>query len=106
MVIILLLTDTLESLAVFLRPKKDHKYRMFWNIFHYLVGYSIIALAIWNVWKGFEILNAQNIWKKTYVGSIISLAIIAMVLEVITWTWVCIKKRVKNPENHVEIVIS
>ncbi|KAG5017613.1 hypothetical protein AAZX31_08G316400 [Glycine max] len=92
--------------AVFLRPKKDHKYRMFWNIFHYLVGYSIIALAIWNVWKGFEILNAQNIWKKTYVGSIISLAIIAMVLEVITWTWVCIKKRVKNPENHVEIVIS
>ncbi|KAH1197230.1 Cytochrome b561 and DOMON domain-containing protein [Glycine max] len=102
---LLCLAITQVCLAVFLRPKKDHKYRMFWNIFHYIVGYSIIALAVWNVFKGFDILNAQNIWKKTYVGSIISLAIIAVVLEVITWIWVCKKKRVKEPENHVEIVI-
>ncbi|KHN43618.1 Ferric-chelate reductase 1 [Glycine soja] len=102
---LLCLAITQVCLAVFLRPKKDHKYRMFWNIFHYIVGYSIIALAVWNVFKGFDILNAQNIWKKTYVGSIISLAIIAVVLEVITWIWVCNKKRVKEPENHVEIVI-
>ncbi|KAK7305230.1 hypothetical protein VNO77_43132 [Canavalia gladiata] len=88
--------------AIFLRPKKDHKKRIFWNIFHYIVGYSTIVLAVLNVFKGFDILNAQKIWKKTYVGIIISLGIIAMILEVITWIYVCNKKRVKNPEEQVE----
>ncbi|TKY47012.1 ferric-chelate reductase [Spatholobus suberectus] len=56
-----------------------------------------------DVLKGFDILDAHNIWKKTYVGIIISLAIIAVILEVITWIWVCNKKMVKKSEEHVDI---
>ncbi|KAK8468446.1 hypothetical protein PHAVU_006G030500 [Phaseolus vulgaris] len=89
--------------AVCFRPKKDHKYRIFWNIFHYIVGYATIALAIWNVLKGFDILNAHNVWKNSYVGIIISLGAIAVILEVTTWIWVCNKKRAKNSEDHVAI---
>ncbi|KAK7382393.1 hypothetical protein VNO80_01244 [Phaseolus coccineus] len=97
------LAFTQVLVAVCLRPKKDHKYRIFWNIFHYIVGYATIALAIWNVLKGFDILNARNVWKNSYVGIIISLATIAIILEVITWIWVCNKKRAKNSQNHVTI---
>ncbi|TKY47011.1 Cytochrome b561 and DOMON domain-containing protein [Spatholobus suberectus] len=67
------------------------------------VGYTTIVLAIWDVLKGFDILDAHNIWNKTYVGIIISLAIIAVILEVITWIWVCNKKMVKKSEEHVDI---
>lgn len=88
--------------AICLRPKKDHKYRIFWNIFHYIVGYTTIALAIWNVFKGFDILDAHIIWKKIYVGIIVSLAIIALMLEVLTWMWFW-KKRAKNSEESVHI---
>ncbi|XP_047172958.1 cytochrome b561 and DOMON domain-containing protein At5g47530-like [Vigna umbellata] len=89
--------------AVFLRPKKNHKYRLFWNIFHYIVGYTTIALSIWNVLKGFDILDAHNRWKKYYLGIIISLAVIAVILEVITWIWVSHKKRTKNSQIHATI---
>ncbi|KAK7302317.1 hypothetical protein RJT34_13203 [Clitoria ternatea] len=89
--------------AICLRPKKDHKHRIFWNIFHYIVGYSTIALAILNVFKGFDILNAQKIWKNIYVGIIISLAIIALMLEVLTWIWMYKKKRTKKPVEEFDI---
>ncbi|XP_022632195.1 cytochrome b561 and DOMON domain-containing protein At5g47530-like [Vigna radiata var. radiata] len=89
--------------AMFFRPKKTHKYRIFWEIFHYIVGYATIVLAIVNVLKGFDILNDHNGWKKKYLGIIISLAAIAVILEVITWVWVCKKKRTKNSQNHVTI---
>ncbi|TKY47014.1 integral to membrane [Spatholobus suberectus] len=97
------LAFTQVCVAVCLRPKKDHKYRIFWNIFHYIVGYTTIVLATWNVLKGFDILDAHNIWKKTYLGIIISLAIIAVILEVIAWIWVRNKKRVRKSEEHVDI---
>ncbi|XP_020202401.1 cytochrome b561 and DOMON domain-containing protein At5g47530 [Cajanus cajan] len=87
--------------AVCLRPKKDHKYRMVWNVFHYVVGYATIALAIWNVLKGFDILDANKIWKKTYVGIILSLAAIAIIMEIITWIWVCNKNRLQKSEMQV-----
>ncbi|XP_027341147.1 cytochrome b561 and DOMON domain-containing protein At5g47530-like [Abrus precatorius] len=89
--------------AVFLRPKKDHKNRIFWNIFHYMVGYATIALSIFNVLKGFDILNAHKIWKMTYVAIIIVLAIMAMISELITWIWVCKKKRNNKHAEHVDI---
>jgi len=95
------LAFTQVFVALCLRPKKDHKYRIFWNIFHYIVGYATIALAIWNVLKGFDILNAHSVWKKSYLGIIISLGIIAVILEVITWIWICHKKKTSNSQDHV-----
>ncbi|KAL5548456.1 hypothetical protein UlMin_003687 [Ulmus minor] len=68
----------------FLRPKKDSKYRIYWNLFHYLFGYGTIALGITNVYKGLEILKPGKIWIDAYTGVIVCLGCIAVVLEV--WT--------------------
>jgi len=70
--------------AFFLRQKKDHKYRIWWNIFHFLVGYTTIVLAIWNVFKGFDILEGNIMWKITYVCVIGCLGLIGLSLEVAT----------------------
>ncbi|KAJ1441262.1 DOMON domain [Sesbania bispinosa] len=88
--------------AIFLRPKKDHKYRRFWNIFHYLVGYTTIVLAIFNVCNGFDILDAHKIWKKIYIGIIIFLVVVASVMNVIAFIFIR-KKRTRNSQERVHI---
>ncbi|KAK7260551.1 hypothetical protein RIF29_26695 [Crotalaria pallida] len=92
------LASSQVCIAVFLRPKKDHKYRIFWNIFHYVVGYATIFLSIWNVFMGFDLLDAHKGWKHAYVGIIISIAAVALVLEVVTWIWVCNNKVTEKEE--------
>ena len=71
--------------ALVLRPKKDHKYRSYWNIYHHVIGYTIVALGITNVFKGFDILKPQEKWRTTYIVVIAVLGGIAMLLEAITW---------------------
>ncbi|OIW21170.1 hypothetical protein TanjilG_29990 [Lupinus angustifolius] len=86
---------TLQIFALFLRPKKDHKYRYFWNIYHHSIGYIIIILGLINIFKGFDILNPEKIWKTTYIGVIAALGIIVVLLEVITWI-VVLKSKAKK----------
>ncbi|XP_031481318.1 cytochrome b561 and DOMON domain-containing protein At4g17280-like [Nymphaea colorata] len=88
---------TLQVFALFLRPKKDHKYRIYWNFYHHSVGYTIIILSIINIFKGLKILSAENKWKHTYIGILIALAAIAVVLEIITWI-VVLRRRSRNSE--------
>ncbi|KAF2284569.1 hypothetical protein GH714_027154 [Hevea brasiliensis] len=76
---------TLQIFALFLRPKKDHKYRFYWNIYHHGVGYAILILGILNVFKGLDILHPEQKWKSTYVVVIAVLGGIALLLEIITW---------------------
>lgn len=83
--------------ALLLRPKKDHKYRLFWNIYHHAVGYTVIILSIVNIYKGFDILDPEKKWKRTYTGIIIALGAIAVILEAITWP-IVLKRKWKNPE--------
>jgi len=79
--------------AFLLRPKKDHKFRIWWNIFHFLVGYITIVLAIWNVFKGFDMLGGNIMFKIIYACVIGSLVLIGLSLEVATWiTWLWNKK--------------
>ncbi|KAF2292533.1 hypothetical protein GH714_025270 [Hevea brasiliensis] len=52
---------TLQIFALFLRPKKDHKYRFYWNIYHHGVGYAILVLGIVNVFKGLDILHPEEV---------------------------------------------
>ena len=69
-----------------MRPKKDHKYRLYWNIYHHSVGYAVIALSIANIYEGFDILNLQDkIWKRAYTGVIIGIGAVAVFLEAYTW---------------------
>lgn len=76
---------TLQVFALLLRPKKDHKFRKFWNVYHYAVGYTVIILSIINIFKGYDILQPADKWKHAYIGVIASLGGIAVVLEVATW---------------------
>ncbi|XP_016480725.1 cytochrome b561 and DOMON domain-containing protein At5g47530 [Nicotiana tabacum] len=83
--IVLFSLATLQASAMLLRPKRDHKHRIYWNIYHRSVGYSIVVLGIFNIFKGLNILNPENKWRIAYIGTLIGLGIIAAFLEVITW---------------------
>ncbi|WOL15565.1 cytochrome b561 and DOMON domain-containing protein [Canna indica] len=84
------------AFALFLRPKPDHKYRFYWNVYHHLVGYTVIVLGIINIFKGMEILAVDHQWKVAYTVVICILAAIALLLEIITWIIVIKRKRSDN----------
>ncbi|XP_071707814.1 cytochrome b561 and DOMON domain-containing protein At5g47530-like [Rutidosis leptorrhynchoides] len=95
--IILFCVATLQVIALLVRPKKEHKYRIFWNIYHHSLGYIIIILGIINIFKGFDILNPDKKWKRSYTGIIVVLAIVAAILE--AYTWFVVLKRKKKAAN-------
>ncbi|GMG98743.1 hypothetical protein Nepgr_000583 [Nepenthes gracilis] len=88
---------TLQVIALLLRPKKDHKNRFYWNIYHYFIGYTVIILSIINVFKGLDILDPTKKWKKAYIGILIFLGCIALVLEGLTWFLVLKRKKMAAP---------
>ncbi|OAY41119.1 cytochrome b561 and DOMON domain-containing protein At5g47530 [Manihot esculenta] len=90
--IILFCLGTLQVFALLLRPKPDHKYRFYWNIYHHTVGYTVIILSIINIFKGFDILNPSKKWKNAYIGVIAALAFNAVWLEGYTW-YLVVKRR-------------
>lgn len=102
--IILFCLGTLQVFALLLRPKKDHKFRVFWNVYHHLIGYSVIVLSIVNIFKGFDILNPAEKWKRGYVGFLIGLAFVAAVLEVYTWYVVLKRKASSSPKKTPNVV--
>ncbi|KAL5562192.1 hypothetical protein UlMin_031939 [Ulmus minor] len=83
---------TVQIFALFLRPKKDHKYRFYWNIYHHGLGYSIIILGILNVFKGLDILHPAQKWKSSYIIAIAVLGGVALFLEAVTWIVVLRRK--------------
>ena len=52
--IALFVFSTLQMFAFFLRPGKDMKIRKYWNVYHHLLGYTIIGLSIINIFKRVE----------------------------------------------------
>lgn len=88
--------DFLQMFALFLRPGKDHKYRLYWNIYHHSVGYAILVLGIVNIFKGLDILNPTNHWKTAYIIAICVLGGIAVVLEILTWIVVLNRRSSKS----------
>ena len=83
--------------ALLLRPNKDHKYRLYWNIYHYAVGYTVIILSVVNVFKGFDILMPGSGWKDAYIAIIATLGGIAVLLEAVTWV-IVLKRRSRSSE--------
>lgn len=105
--IVLVCLGTLQVFALFLRPNKDHKFRVYWNAYHYLVGYATISLSIANVFEGFDTLenyvgNRYNNWKHAYIGIIGALGGIAVFLEAFTWIIVLKRRRSENKLPHGE----
>ncbi|PKA53610.1 Auxin-induced in root cultures protein 12 [Apostasia shenzhenica] len=91
--IALFILGTLQVFALFLRPNKDHKYRLYWNIYHHLTGYTVIVLSVVNIFKGFDILEPGDKWKHAYIAIISTLAGIAAILEAVTWGIVLKRRR-------------
>uniref|UniRef100_A0A2P2IPQ5 Cytochrome b561 and DOMON domain-containing protein n=1 Tax=Rhizophora mucronata TaxID=61149 RepID=A0A2P2IPQ5_RHIMU len=87
---------TLQILALFLRPNKDHKYRFYWNIYHHSIGYTILVLGIINVFKGLDMLQPAQKWRLTYVVLLVALGAIAAFLEIITWIVVLRRRSSKS----------
>ncbi|CAN8232389.1 unnamed protein product [Cochlearia groenlandica] len=83
---------TLQMFAMLLRPRKDHKFRFLWNIYHHGVGYSILILGIINVFKGLSILNPEHTYKTAYIAVIGTLGGITLLLEAVTWVIVLKRK--------------
>jgi hypothetical protein len=88
---------TLQVFALLLRPKPDHKYRFYWNIYHHLTGYTVIGLSIYNVLKGLSILDPGNDWWWAYVGTLIGLGSLSALLEAVTW-FIVIKRKKESRE--------
>ncbi|RLM86169.1 uncharacterized protein C2845_PM04G20390 [Panicum miliaceum] len=76
---------TLQVLALFLRPKKEHKYRAYWNMYHHSVGYTVIVLGVVNIFKGMGILGVEQRWRTAYIAVVCVLAVAAAALEAVTW---------------------
>ncbi|KAK2648531.1 hypothetical protein Ddye_016020 [Dipteronia dyeriana] len=88
---------TLQVFALLLRPKPDHKYRFYWNIYHHLTGYTVIGLSIYNVLEGLRILDPVDDWWWAYVGTLIGLGSLSALLEAVTWI-VVIKRKKESRE--------
>lgn len=91
--ITLFVFGTFQVLALLVRPQKDHKYRLYWNIYHHTTGYMVILLSIINIFKGFDILNPEKKWQRGYVAVIVILSISAAILEGFTWCIVLKRKK-------------
>ncbi|XP_052167056.1 cytochrome b561 and DOMON domain-containing protein At3g25290-like [Oryza glaberrima] len=90
--IIVFALGTLQIFALFLRPKKENKYRVYWNMYHHSIGYTVIILGITNIFKGMTILGVEQRWKTAYVAVLCLLGVAAVILEVVTWGMV-VKRR-------------
>ncbi|KAL1548233.1 hypothetical protein AAHA92_16493 [Salvia divinorum] len=83
---------TLQVLALLVKPKPNHKYRFYWNVYHHGAGYAVIILSIINVFEGLDILRPAKKWENAYIGVLIFMGACAAVLEAIVW-YVVIKRR-------------
>ncbi|XVF31866.1 hypothetical protein REPUB_Repub17cG0031200 [Reevesia pubescens] len=97
--IVLFCLGTLQVFALLLRPKKDHKYRLYWNIYHHSVGYTVIILSIVNIFEGFDILKPDDHWERIYIGILIFLGIMATLLEAFTW-YIVLRRRKIESDKH------
>jgi hypothetical protein len=88
---------TLQVLSGFLRPKKDAKVRIYWNVFHHTIGFATIIIIIVNIFEGIHLLQPDRKWKKIYIIVIAILAAISLVMEIITWI-VWFRRRQVSPK--------
>eukprot|EP00250_Pteridium_aquilinum_P013410 c21323_g1_i1 orf=222-1457(-) len=87
---------TLQVTALLLRPKKDHKIRKAWNIYHYTLGTTILVLGILNIFYGFDILSPPGKWRRAYIGVLIALAALTVCLELLSWIHTYMRKSSQN----------
>lgn len=86
--------------AMLIRPNKQHKYRVYWNIYHHSIGYSILTLGIVNVFKGLDILQPGDKWRSAYVIPLVVLGGVSVFSEIVTWMVVVKRRSRKSSKLH------
>ncbi|CAH9052414.1 unnamed protein product [Cuscuta epithymum] len=74
---------TFQVVFGFQRPKEKHKYKKYWNIAHYVTGWSVLFLGIINVFEGLNILRPPKQWKIAYTCIVALLVLVSLILEAI-----------------------
>ncbi|OMP06657.1 hypothetical protein CCACVL1_01484 [Corchorus capsularis] len=100
--IILLCLGAIQVLVGYFRPHKEDKNRVYFNVFHYLIGYGSIGLSIANVFLGFHVVHLKvKAWPQlTYIAAISFLVCIAAILEAVS-CWKRIKSSKTTKQNEV-----
>ncbi|KAJ6329496.1 hypothetical protein OIU77_011049 [Salix suchowensis] len=98
--IIIFALGTLQVFALLLRPKPEHKYRRYWNIYHHTVGYTTVVLSIGNIFEGFDVLDSENTWKTAYIGVLVFLGVVTAVMEALTWFIVIKRNKTASSAKH------
>lgn len=81
---------SLQTLAVFFRPKTTNRYRKYWKSYHHLVGYGCVVVGVVNVFQGFEVMGlGESFWKLGYCVALASLVGACVALEVNAWVVFC-----------------
>ncbi|XP_059636771.1 cytochrome b561 and DOMON domain-containing protein At4g17280-like [Cornus florida] len=89
-----------QVFALCLRPKPDHKYRSYWNMYHHIVGYGVLGLSVANIFIGFSILHPGQIWKISYYVTLALIIVSALLLELFSQVKTYMQARKKpNQEN-------
>ncbi|KAB1221757.1 hypothetical protein CJ030_MR2G028592 [Morella rubra] len=83
--IIVFTFTTIQMLAIFWLPKKEHKRRRCWEIYHHSLGYAVIALIIANTLVGITNQGQAEKLKWIYVVILGVLALTALGLETFRW---------------------
>lgn len=97
--------SSLQVMALLVRPKKEHKIRKYWNIYHHGIGYMLISLGITNVFIGLNILGAPSWSWHVLICSLVALGAMSLLLEIITW-FVLINNKRNESELHARSTIS
>ncbi|XP_010313987.1 cytochrome b561 and DOMON domain-containing protein At5g35735-like isoform X3 [Solanum lycopersicum] len=101
---------TIQMLFFKLKPGESDKYRMYRNMFHHVVGYSLMIGICINILKGIHIIHLDyTSWKPTYLGIVSCLAFIFLVFEIVSWfkflcdkfgLWILCAKCIPNKESN------
>ncbi|KAK3148117.1 hypothetical protein QOZ80_3BG0290900 [Eleusine coracana subsp. coracana] len=84
---------SLQTLAVFFRPKTTNRYRKYWKSYHHLLGYGCVVVGVVNVFQGFEVMGlGGSYWKLGYCLALAALIGACVALEVNAWVVFCRKQ--------------
>ncbi|WMV59410.1 hypothetical protein MTR67_052795 [Solanum verrucosum] len=84
---------TIQMLFFKFKPGDRDEFRMYRNMFHHVVGYSLLIVSCINILKGIHIMHLDyTYWKPAYLGIVSCLAFIFLVFEIVSWfKFVCDK---------------
>ncbi|XP_015166694.1 cytochrome b561 and DOMON domain-containing protein At3g25290-like [Solanum tuberosum] len=84
---------TIQMLFFKFKPGDRDEFRMYRNMFHHVVGYSLLIVSCINILKGIQIMHLDyTYWKPAYLGIVSCLAFIFLVFEIVSWfKFVCDK---------------